>query len=190
MHGSGGIVEWIGRMKEVLESLNPAWITAFGAVVGAVIALRIVVHWCMVRWVFRGSATAIVALFGEPSCEARCTEGISVAGRISSESKDVYVVVGEERYLLCRKDLYRLREYGYIYRSGSSSDQPFVLSRLGELFMSRYDNSPWLARGIRRVRRPSRFRCNGNKLLWCRCEKRTYRVGGLRIPLPCFLWNT
>ena len=129
---------------------------------------------CMVRRMFRGSGAAIIALLGEPSCKVLRTEGTGVDGPISSRSKDVYVVVGREEYLLCHQDLERLRDHGYIYLSGSSQDSSFKLSRLGELFLSRYDNSPWLARGIRRVRHPSRFRCYGGRLLRCRCQKRVY----------------
>ena len=176
-------------MNGLIEGVDPAWVAALSAAAGGAIALRIAIHWCMVRTMFRGSGAAIIALLGEPSCKVLRTEGTGVDGPISSRSKDVYVVVGREDYLLCHQDLERLRDHGYIYLSGSSQDSSFKLSRLGELFLSRYDNSPWLARGIRRVRHPSRFRCYGGRLLRCRCQKRTRRVAGREIPLPCFLWN-
>ena len=176
-------------MNGLIAGVDPAWVTALSAAAGGAIALRIVIHWCKVRKMFRGSGAAIIALLGEPSCEVLRMEGTGVDGPISSRSKDVYVVVGRERYLLCHQDLERLRDHGYIYLSGSSQDSSFKLARLGELFLSRYDNSPWLARGIRRVRHPSRFRCYGGRLLWCHCQKRTRRVAGREIPLPCFLWN-
>ena len=144
-------------MNGLIEGVDPAWVAALSAAAGGAIALRIAIHWCMVRRMFRGSGAAIIALLGEPSCKVLRMEGTGVDGPISSRSKNVYVVVGREQYLLCHQDLERLRDHGYIYLSGSSQDSSFKLSRLGELFLSRYDNSPWLARGIRRVRHPSRF---------------------------------
>ena len=90
----------------------------------------------MVRRMFRGSGAAIIALLGEPSCKVLRTEGTGVDGPISSRSKDVYVVVGREEYLLCHQDLKRLRDHGYIYLSGSSQDSSFKLSCRIELGQS------------------------------------------------------
>ena len=175
-------------LEELTKNWNPAWVTALATLVGVAVALRIVVPWCKVRWMFRGNGAAIMALLRESSCQIMCQEGVFSAGRFSNRSRGVYVVVGEERYSLCRQDFDRLCEHGYIYRSGEF--QGFELSAIGESLLDGYKNAQWLAKGIMRARSRGRYRCNGGRLLRCYCEKQAYRVLGREIPLPFyFRWK-
>ena len=123
------------------SALDPAWIAAASAAIGGVIALRIVIHWCMIRRVFRGSGGAIIALLGESACEVMRPSGQGAAGRISYESETAYFEVGADRYMLCARDLERLRGEGYISLVGTK----YQLSRLGRLLLERYDNGRLLA---------------------------------------------
>ena len=90
------------------------WITAAGAAIGGVIALRIVIHWCMIRRVFRGSGGTIIALLGESQCKVMPSCANVVEDPISYESENVYFEVGEDKYMLCTRALERLRNEGYI----------------------------------------------------------------------------
>ena len=81
------------------------WITAAGAAIGGVIALRIVIHWCMIRRVFRGSGGTIIALLGESQCKVMPSCANVVEDPISYESENVYFEVGEDKYMLCTRAL-------------------------------------------------------------------------------------
>ena len=165
------------------SALDPAWIAAASAAIGGVIALRIVIHWCMIRRVFRGSGGAIIALLGESACEVMRPSGQGAAGRISYESETAYFEVGADRYMLCARDLERLRGEGYISLVGTK----YQLSRLGRLLLERYDNGRLLAKSVARARRPDRSHCAGGHYLRCRCARYRYWVAGRQVPVPYFL---
>ena len=164
--------------------IDPAWVAAASAAVVALLALGVVVRWWFLRQVLRGSAAAIVALLGESSHEMITPNGTFRAGRLSRRSKVVYIAVGSERYVLCARDLDRLREQGYVIRDGGGSS--YRLSRLGLMLLERPDNCRLLAKGIARarLRRPN---CVGGSWFRCRCEAYLYRIAGREVPLPFFV---
>lgn len=170
-------MDWCAFVQRVGNMLDPAWIRATIAVIGGIIALTI---WWWLRRVFRGSGAAIIALLGESSCKVMCPTGRGRVGSISRCSKIAYFSVGADRYLLCRRDLDRLREQGYI----SVTDGRFGLSRLGRLLLDKHDNGRLLAKGVARAKRHDRLLCAGGRWLRCRCERYTWDIAGREIPLP------
>lgn len=173
-------MDWWAFMHRVRDALDPAWIRAMMAVIGGSIALTV---WWWRRGVFRGSGAAIIALLGEPWCRVMRPTGRSRMGPLSSCSESAYFSVGADRYLLCSRDLDRLREQGYVL----VNDGCFELSRLGQSLLEKHDNGRLLAKGVARARRHDRLRCAGGRWFRCRCEKYTYHVAGREIPLPFFV---
>ena len=166
------------------STIDPAWVAAASAAVAALLGLGVVVRWWLLRQVLRGSAAAIIALLGESSHETMTPNGMSRAGRLSSRSKVVYIVVGSERYVLCARDLDRLRGQGYVIRAEGGS--AYRLSRLGQMLLERPDNGRLLAKGIARAR-VSRPNCVGGFWFRCRCETYRYGIAGREVPLPFFV---
>ena len=164
-------------------ALDPRWVTAAGAAIGGAIALRIVIHWCMVRRVFRGSGGTIIALLGESACKVMRPASRGVVGPISYETTRVYFEVGEDKYMLCTCALERLRNEGYIILVNDR----YKLSILGRLLLKNYDNGRLLAKSVARARQHYRPRCVGGRHLRCRCTRYTYSVAGRQIPVPFFL---
>ena len=167
--------------------IDPAWVAAASAAVVALLGLGVVARWWLLQQVLRGSAAAIIALLGESSHQIMTPKGTFRAGRLSSRSKVVYIVVGSERYVLCARDLDRLRNRGYVIRlEGGTSDRSYRLSRLGQMLLERPDNGRMLASGIVRARlgRPN---CVGGCWLRCWCETYRYRIAGRAVPLPFFV---
>ena len=173
-------MDWWAFVQRVGDSLDPVWIRAMMAAIGGIVTLTI---WWWLRGVFRGSGAAIIALLGEPSCEVMRPTGSGRVGPISRRSNIAYFSVGTDSYLLCRRDLDRLREQGYV----SLTDGRFGLSRLGQSLLEKHDNGRLLAKGVARARRHDRPRCAGGRWFRCRCEKYTYHVAGREIPLPFFV---
>ena len=171
-----------------VKTVNPAWVSAIAATVGVLVALGVVVRWCVLRRDLRGSAAAIIALLGEANHEAHAHfQGRGRSGRIEHSSEIVYFAVGTDHYLLCKRDLERLHALGYVYREGHQ----YHLARLGRLLLERYDNAKLLAKGVARAKRGSYMRCNGRLWFRCRCEK--YWVAGhekIRVPFPLGKWWT
>ena len=104
-------------------------------------------------------------------------------GRLSRRSEIIYVAVGSERYILCKRDLDRLREQGYVIKTERG---PHRLSRLGQMLLARPDNNRPLAKGIARARRSDLPNCVGGFWLRCRCATYRYRLAGREVPLPFF----
>lgn len=171
-----------------VKTVDPAWVSAIAATIGALVVVGVVVGWCVLRRDLRGSGAAIIALLGEANLEAHThLKGGGQSGRIEYNSEVMYFVVGTDRYLLCRRDLERLHALGYVYREG----RQYHLARLGRVLLERYDNARLLARGVARAKRGSYMRCNGRLWFRCRCEK--YWVAGhekLRVPFPLGKWWT
>ena len=171
-------------MTEIITSaLDPRWITAAGAAVGGVIALRIVIHWCRMRWVFRGSGGTIIALLGESACAVMRPHGSGTVGPISYETETAYFALGADKYMLCARALERLRNEGYVLFAGKR----YRLSHLGRLVLDNYDNNRLLARSVARARQHDHPRCVGGRYLHCRCTRYWRLVAGRKIPLPFFL---
>ena len=171
-----------------VKTAKPAWVSAIATVVGVLVALGVVVRWCVLRRDLRGSAAAIIALLGESDHEALADlQGRGRSGWIEYTSEIVYFAVGTDRYMLCKRDLERLHALGYVYRDGHQ----YHLTRLGRLLLERYDNARLLAKGVARAKRASYLRCNGRLWFRCRCQK--YWFAGhekLRIPFPLAHWRT
>lgn len=173
-----------------ISAVDPAWVSASAAAIGAIIALGVVVRWWVLRRDLRGSGASILALLGEPSHQA--LPGTTSSGRyrcIEFSSELVYFKVGTDDYLLCKRDLDRLQAQGYVYREDREyGPRPYRLSRHGRLLLNRYDNSHRLAKGVARAKKgPIRcLRCSGGLWLRCRCEKYwcTWKRARIRMPFP------
>ena len=172
-----------------LKAMDPAWMSAVAATIGAAVASGLVFRWWLLRQDLRGSGAAIVALLGEADLEA--LTGLRSDGRyrdlIEHRSDVVYFKIGSDSYLLCRRDLDRLHAMGYVYRK----EHEYRLSRLGRLLLDRHDNARLLAKGVARAKRNRYLRCRGGLWLRCRCEK--YWIAGhewFRLPYPLAKWWT
>lgn len=173
---------WAGAM-------DPAWVSAVAATVGAVLASGLVFRWWVLRQDLRGSAAAIIALLGETDLEAH--PGLRSDGRyrdlIEHSSEVVYFKIGTDRYLLCPRDLDRLHAMGYVYRK----EHEYRLSRLGRMLLERRDNTRLLAKGVARAKRDRYLRCRGGLWIRCRCEKYWIaRHKWFRLPYPLAKWWT
>ena len=171
-----------------IKQVEPTWVSAAAAAFGAVLASGLVVRWYALRRDLRGSGAAILALLGESCHEALPgLRGSGQVGWIAHSNEIVYFMVGADRYVLCKRDLERLHELGYVF----PKDHQYHLSRLGKLLLERPDNTRLLAKGVRRSKGTRYLRCNGGLWLRCRCEK--YWVTGherVRIPFPLGKWWT
>lgn len=171
------------------KSMDPAWVSAVAATVGAVLASGLVFRWWVMRQDLRGSGAAIIALLGEAELEA--LPGLRGDGRyrdlIEHSSEVVYFKTGTDRYLLCPRDLDRLHAMGYVYRK----EHEYHLTRLGRLLLDRHDNTRLLAKGVAWAKRNRYLRCRGGLWFRCRCEKYwVVRHEWFRLPYPLAKWWT
>ena len=109
-------------------------------------------------------------------------------GPISSNSDDVFVTAGADRFLqMCRHDLNGLYSRGYISRREEGG---YRLAHLGQQLLQKHG---WLAaKSLARVRRRNGpllatrrwLSCPGGRWLWCRCKTYWYDAHGRRVRLP------
>ena len=143
--------------------VDPRWITAAGAAIGGAIALRIVIHWCRMRCVFRGSGGTIIALLAESACAVTRPSGTGTVGPIYYKTENAYFEVGADKYLLCARALERLRNEGYILLV----EKRYQLSHLGRQVLEHYRQQPIVGeeRGAGAPPRPPTLRCRSLPLL-------------------------
>ena len=185
--GSNQMAQACEAVASTISTINPVWVAAISAAIGALVGLGVVVRWCLLRRALRGSAAAIIALLGDPALETTMTWHGSFKGGsvpLSSRSKIFYCVVGSEHYILCQRDLDRLHAQGYVLRDEAGKPQ---LSRLGRILLDKPDNCRLLAKGVARARRHRLLRCPGGSWFRCGCETYRHLMFGCEVPLPYFI---
>ena len=180
-------MQYVAEAWTWIKAVEPAWWSAGASLVAAIFASGLVLRWYLLRRDLRGSGAAIIALLGESKHEAHLFESSGWSNSLEHSDVTVYFKAGDEDYQLCRCDLKRLHEMGYVYQK----EHQYHLSRLGHLLLERPDNARLLAKGVARAKRAGYLRCNGGRWLRCRCKKFwvTWHWK-IRVPFPVGQWST